>query len=89
MTDAPKRHLVTIIDARETIAKSAFRDGVSFGGLIATAYALNVLMPPSGWLNAALGISWILWLLGKASKRSYSGDAKGARAFLDSLDGAA
>lgn len=67
---ATKPKMVILIDNRESVALSWARDAVSFGGLFACAYGLNVLMPPSGWLNAALGISWILWLAGKATSRS-------------------
>ncbi len=62
-----KTETIVIIDGRESVAASWARDAVSFGGLIGTAYVLNVLMPPSGWLNAALAVCWFLWLLGKAA----------------------
>ena len=58
---------IILIDGREGVLKSWARDAVSFGGLIGTAYALNTLMPPSGWLNCGLALAWLLWMAGKAA----------------------
>ncbi len=62
-----KTETIVIIDGRESVVASWARDAVTFGGLVGTAYALNVLMPPSGWLNAALAVCWMLWMFGKAA----------------------
>ena len=64
-----KPPLLIVYDEREAVWKSWARDCFSFGWLIAAAFVLNRYMPPSGWLNAALAISWILWLAGKGLKR--------------------
>lgn len=80
--DKPTRTLY-VMDEREPVYLSWFRDAVSFGGLIATAYALNALIPPSAWLNAALAISWILWLAGKGLKRRMTMTPQAAREWLD------
>lgn len=62
------------IEGTESIALSAYRDAITFGSLCATAYFLNVMMPPSGWLNAALAICWFLWIFGKSKKRIMTPD---------------
>lgn len=79
---APTKTIV-VIDPREHVIASSLRDIVSFGGLIGSAYALNALMPPSGWLNAALAISWILWLASKGARRAMKMTPEEARAWLD------
>lgn len=56
---------VILIQPKEPLWLSVARDAVSFGGLCGTAYFLNVVVPPSGWLNAALAACWLLWLMGK------------------------
>jgi hypothetical protein len=65
-----KAEMVVIIDGRESLITSAGRDLVTFGGLVVTAWVLNTQMPPSGWLNAALAISWFLWLAGKSASHT-------------------
>lgn len=77
--------MVVIIDERESVVASAAKDVLSFGGLIATAWVLNTQMPPSGWLNAALAISWMLWLAGKGATRTKKMTIEQARAHLDDL----
>lgn len=74
--------VITIIDRPETLLLSWGRDAVSFGGLIGTAYALNVFMPPSGWLNSALGIAWILWMFSKSSQIAKRMTVAEAQAYL-------
>lgn len=74
---------IVIVDARESVVRSWLRDGVSFGGLIASAYAINALIPPSGWLNAALGLTWIMWLAGKGASRKHKMTPDEAYAWLD------
>ena len=74
---------VVFIKRNEPVLVSWARDVVSFGGLICTALTLNVLMPPSGWLNAVLAISWFLWLLGKATAQKITMTPDEARAWLD------
>jgi hypothetical protein len=73
-----------IFDEREPVWKSAARDAISFGGLVGSAIALNTLMPPSAWLNAALAICWILWLAGKGLKRRMTKTPAEAMAWLRS-----
>ena len=85
MSEATKN--IVIIDTRESLLLSWSRDVVSFGGLIGTAYALNTLMPPSGWLNAALAICWILWLAGKGANRKSRMTVAEVRAWLDNQHG--
>jgi hypothetical protein len=57
--------MLYVYDERQSVAVSLMRDLISFSVLVGSAVALNTLMPPSGWLNATLGIAWILWLLGR------------------------
>jgi hypothetical protein len=72
-----------VYDEREPVWLSGARDAISFGGFIATAVALNRLIHPSAWLNAALAIAWILWLAGKGIKRRMTKTPSEARAWLD------
>ena len=72
-----------IVDRREPVWKSWASDAFTFSGLIGTALALNTLMPPSGWLNAAIAICWILWLLSKSCFRKVEKTPEQARAWLD------
>lgn len=65
MADAPK---VIYINGSESVWLSACRDTVTFGALCATAWFLNTQMPPSGWINAVLAISWFLWILGRSTR---------------------
>lgn len=69
MSDNPQKETIYIFDEREPVWKSWARDTVSFGWLICCALALNVLMPPSTWLNACLGFAWVAWLVGRGLKR--------------------
>jgi hypothetical protein len=66
MSDKPET--LYVFDEREPVWKSAVKDAISFGWLMGAALVLNTLMPPSGWINAAVAISWILWLAGKGLK---------------------
>jgi hypothetical protein len=81
MSERPK--VLYIMDRREPLWLSTARDTVSFGMLLGTAVAANTLMPPSAWINAAIGISWMLWLLGKGEIRKQQMDANQARTWLD------
>lgn len=76
--------IIKLIDARETVLQSATKDAISFGGLIGTAWFLNTQIEPSGWLNAALGISWILWMAGKGTITKHT--PQSAREKIDELD---
>jgi hypothetical protein len=64
-----KPETIFIYDERESVWLSWLRDAFSFGCLLGTALALNILMPPSGWLNAAIAICWFLWLVEKGLRR--------------------
>ena len=57
-----------LIQSTESIALSAYRDAVTFGALCGSAWFLNTQMPPSGWLNATLGVAWFLWVLGRSKR---------------------
>lgn len=83
MGDTNKK-LIVLIDARESLILSAGRDIVSFGMLIGTALALNTLMPPSGWINAAIAFVWIIWLIGRGERRRLGMTHEQLRAWLDS-----
>lgn len=74
---------VIVVDGREGVITSWARDTFSFGGLVGSAIALNVLMPPSGWINAALAIAWILWMAGKGASRRMRMTPDEARKWLD------
>jgi hypothetical protein len=82
MKTPAKSETLYIFDEREPVWKSAMRDTISFGWLIGCALALNTLMPPSAWLNASLGIVWILWLVGKGLKRRMTKTPAEAMAWL-------
>lgn len=80
---AGPRKALTVIDAREPVLKSWLRDGFSFGVLAATAWFVNVQMPPSGWINFLVCGLWITWMAGKAARNRYYMTADEARAWLD------
>lgn len=65
MSDKTK---IILIQSEESIALSAYRDVITFGVLCAAAFFLNVVTPPSGWLNFALVIMFFLWLHGRSSR---------------------
>lgn len=72
-----------IVKASEPVLVSWARDAVSFGGLVGSAVALNTLMPPSGWINFALAIAWLLWMVGRGIKLRIQKTPDEARAWLD------
>lgn len=74
---------LVFVKRNEPVHVSWMRDTVSFGGLIGTALALNTLMEPSGWINAGLTISWILWLFGRGAALKMTMTPDEARAWLD------
>lgn len=78
------KSIIYLYDQRQSPWVSTFNDLVSFGSLVATAIALNTLMPPSGWINAAVSICWILWLIGKAQIRQKRLDPASAIAWIRS-----
>ena len=79
----PSEKTLYIYDMRQSVWKSYARDFGSFGGLIATAIALNTYISPSAWLNAALAICWILWLAGLGAVRKVRMTPDEARAWLE------
>lgn len=74
---------IIVVDGVERPLTSLFRNANSFGSLMLTAWFLNTVIPPSGWLNAALGIVWVLWLLGKSAGLRMKMTPEQARAWLD------
>lgn len=82
-TAAKQDQVLYVFDLRETVVESATRDIVTFGGLMATAWFLNTQIAPSAWLNAALAITWILWIGGKGILRKKRMTSAEARAWLD------
>jgi len=74
---------IIFIQRNEPVLLSWARDVVSFGALIGTALVLNILMDPSGWLNATLGVSWFLWMLGKSQSRINTMTPNEARAWIN------
>lgn len=75
--------MIIVYDARESVVQSISRDLMTFGGLVGSAIVLNTEMPPSGWINAALAICWILWMFGRATARKMRKTPAEARAWLD------
>lgn len=74
---------VTFIKRNEPVLVSWARDIVSFGSLIGTAVAMNTLIEPSGWLNATIGITWMLWMLGRGQIHKVTMTPEEARNWLD------
>lgn len=74
---------VIMVRGNEPLLISWARGAVTFGGLIGTALALNLLMPPSGWLNFALSVVWILWLIGRSARHKSEMTPSAARAWLN------
>jgi hypothetical protein len=62
----PAKPVLYVHDDRQSVAVCVMRDAISFGFLVGSAVALNRLMPPSAWINAALAIAWMLWLAGRS-----------------------
>ena len=74
---------IIFVKRNEPVLLSWARDAFSFGVLIGTAIALNTLMPPSGWINACLGIVWFAWILGRSSALKQTMTPDEARDWLD------
>lgn len=74
---------VIFVERNEPVILSWARDCLTFGALIGTALALNTMMEPSGWLNACLGIAWMLWLIGRGEVRKHTMSPAEARNWLD------
>ena len=72
-----------VVSGEESFVLSAARDTFTFGALLGTSIALNTLMEPSGWLNATLGISWFIWVLGRSARHRMTKTPDEARAWLD------
>jgi len=72
-----------VVDAAEPVWLSWVRDTVSFGWLTGAALALNIAIPPSGWLNFILAFVWLTWMLGRSRRHLKQMTADQARAWLD------
>lgn len=72
-----------IIMIRESVATSFIRDTYSFAVLAGTTLATNTLMPPSGWINCIIAVTWFLWMVGKANRHRLDMTPQEARQWLD------
>lgn len=77
------KETIYVIRGDEPVFVSWMRDSVSFGGLMLTAWFLNTQMRPSGWINFALAIAWILWLLGRGARQRMNKTPAEIRQWLD------
>ena len=71
-----------VFDDKRSILRSVASDALTFGGLVATALALNTLMSPSAILNTGLAVAWILWLMGRGIRLRKTMTPKEAMAWL-------
>lgn len=75
------RKVAILLKEPEPYLLSLARDATSTGLLIGGAWVLNTQMPPSGWINAALAVVWILWMVGRSTVTKLT--AAEARQWLD------
>lgn len=76
-----------LIVVHENMVKSWARDAVTFGCFCGVTLALNTLMAPSGFINFAIAVSFLLWVFGKqAFERVQVDSLAEARRFLESVE---
>ncbi len=82
---ANKVETLYVIDGREPVLLSWARDAGTFGALIGTSWALNALIEPSGWLNAALAFAWVGWTIGRSARHRIAITPEQARDKIDAM----
>lgn len=75
------RKIAILLKEPESYLLSLARDITSTGFIVGGAWFVNTQMPPSAWINAALAIAWMLWMMGRSTVTKLT--AVEARAWLD------
>jgi hypothetical protein len=75
--------LIILVDGSEPIWKAWLRNIGYFSGFAGISYFVNVLIEPSGWLNFAVALGWLIWIFGIANKHKFTMSPDQARAWID------